>query len=195
MWFCDEQNLVGEDKLPWGESSDAWFKQVKAFEVYHYEFGATRDASGESPTKNDAEFGTLSITKDVEKATVRFFRACTEETEFPTAILVSRTAGGDPFMYLQYVLRGVKVTSVNWSHDAGTHGTDRPDEVVQLQFTGMGAQYTQQKADGTIGGFKRWAWKKTSPKAPAGDQDAYKYFIKPDEMTSAASWKSRVGMR
>ena len=192
MWFPDEDGKLGNAR-PVGESSDAWFEPVGAFEIDSFQFkvalsGAPNVSQEGSAPKRGVKFEQLQVVKPVELASTLLFRACTERTKIPTAILVSRLSGGEPLMYLQYVFREVRVDKVSWQQD---DEGKRTKETVLLRFSEMALQYIPQKATGAYGQPKCWTWNAGGNRAPLDAVKTYNYFVRRHE--TPQSWAKRQG--
>ncbi len=122
-------------------------------------------------------FERLTVLRDVDAATVTFYKACTLNWKLPVAVIVSRLVGGEHLMYLQYVFRDLKVKSINWD-SRGKAGSDRPDEVLEFEYHSMAAQYIQQNPDGSAG-TKKPTWSCSDLVTTPGGLSAY--FIQPGD--------------
>ena len=157
MWFPEKSGTRIS-----GETADDWFSRKKAFEVGNFQFTMTSEeateggkggASGSSAGK--AKFGSFTIEKTVDSASVPLYKACSLGTVFPTIMLAIRRSGGSPLLYLQYIFRYNQVTGITWS---GGSGTERAKEQMTFSFKALGVQYIRQEPDGREGSKQMWSW-------------------------------------
>jgi len=170
MWFSTDAGIPGE-------TEDMYFKGKKAFEVLNFSFTVARekediatkdtgsqtakglDLAGSSRPKPGGptsggftglkpKLNGVEITKTVDTASVKLYRACMKGTRFATIMLAIRRSGGAPMLYLQYIFRDSVITGVTWS---GGSGTTRTEEKFTILFKGLGMQYVPQRPDGTPG--------------------------------------------
>src|SRR5690349_10461533 len=134
MWFPDAPDIIT------GETTDEWFARRNAFEISTYKFNAT-NADEDKKSKQGLKFGSFTITKPVDLASVPLYQACSEGRMFPSVMMATRKAGGAQFVYLQFLFRKVWVTGIEWS---GGGGEKAPEETVTLSFKAMGVQYVAQ---------------------------------------------------
>ena len=156
LWFptaATGGNLKGNSTQPTGESTDNWMgmdSSYKAMEVRNFSFGLTMAQTGGSATggasAGKVKFNEFSITKDVDKASVPLYQACTAGAHFPYVMLAVRKAGGSNLLYLQYIFGMVFVTGIDYS---GGSGDDNPQETIKFIYGALGIQYVRQKPDGT----------------------------------------------
>ena len=140
-------------------------------------------------SSDKAKFDELTITRDVDLASVELYRACTEEKEIPVAVIASRIATGTPVMYLQYVFGRLKIVEIEWK-SAGTAGSDRPDEIVKFEYLTLATQYIQVAQDGTPSARRPWwVWSDTGRTPTETSIQTQNYFVRPTETVQA--WKSR----
>lgn len=156
MWF--PKNIGKESEIK-GETNDQSFAARNAFEVLDFNFNMTCEEStggkGSTSGRGKAKFGSFTITKAIDLASVPLYMVCSQGTIMPTIMLAIRKSGGSPLIYLQYIFRYNQVTSISWK---GGSGDKRPEETMTFTFKAMGMQYIPQKADGTQGIAKSWAW-------------------------------------
>jgi type VI protein secretion system component Hcp len=154
MWFPQD----GGSAIS-GETSDQYFKQKNAFELKTYSFNISGDETTEAKSagasSGKAKFGSFTVEKVVDSASVPLYKACCQATVFPSIMLASRKAGGSNLLYLQYIFRYNQVTGVTWN---GGSGEERPTETVTFIFKAMGLQYIPQGADGREGTKQQWSW-------------------------------------
>lgn len=155
MWFPEKSGTQ-----IFGETTDDWFAKKKAFEVGSFTFNmsaseATEGKGAAGSSAGKAKFGSFSIEKEVDSASVPLYKACSMGTIFPSIMLAVREAGGSHLMYLQYIFRYNQVTGITWS---GGSGNSRPKETMVFTFKAMGVQYIQQLANGREGSKQQWSW-------------------------------------
>jgi type VI protein secretion system component Hcp len=155
MWFPEK----GGQKIQ-GETTDDWFSKRKAFELLSFSFTMTCEESTEAKgatgaSAGKAKFGSFTVGKTVDSASVPLYKACSMGTIFPTIMLAIRKAGGSGLLYLQYIFRYSQVTGITWS---GGSGSEAPKETMVFSFKAMGVQYIQQQADGREGNRQQWSW-------------------------------------
>jgi type VI secretion system secreted protein Hcp len=160
--------LTGKAAQPEGETTDDWFKEMKALEISNFSWGVEQaETTGSSSTGSGAgkaKFKEFSISKGVDLASVPLFNACTAGAHFPHICVALRKPGGSNLLYLQYIFTQVFVISQKWS---GGDGESAPKEDVTFKFGAYSLQYVQQKADGTEGTKQEGSWSATSNK-PTG---------------------------
>jgi type VI secretion system secreted protein Hcp len=167
MWFPEKSGA----KIS-GETSDEQFSKKKAFEVQNFSFTMTSEEATESgkgstgSSAGKAKFGTFSIDKVVDSASVPLYKACSLGTIFPSIMLAIRRAGGSPLLYLQYIFRYNQITGITWS---GGSGQERPKEQMVFSFKAMGVQYIQQEPDGREGSKQMWSWNTVNQGSPTLD--------------------------
>jgi type VI protein secretion system component Hcp len=155
MWFPEKSGVPIQ-----GETTDEAFAKRKAFELLNFSFNMKCEESTEAKgpsgaSAGKAKFGSFTIEKSVDSASVPLYKACSQGTVFPTIMLAIRKVGGSPLLYLQYIFRYNQITGITWS---GGSGTGRPKETMTFTFKAMGLQYIQQKADGKEGSKQQWSW-------------------------------------
>jgi len=153
MWFPQES---GSQIV--GETHDQYFNKKGAFEVSKFGF----DIKGEEATEEagpgnsgKAKFGTFTVDKFVDTASVPLYKACCRATIFPSIMLAVRKSGGSSLLFMQYIFRYNQIVGVKWD---GGSGDERPKETLTIIFKAMGVQYIPQNADGTEGTRQNWSW-------------------------------------
>jgi type VI protein secretion system component Hcp len=140
-----------------GETSDVYFSTKNAFEVSKFAFKVTgaEAAEGQSGSKGKAKFGSFSIDKVVDTASVPLYKACTQATIFPSICLAVRKSGGSFLIYMEYIFRYNQIIGIDWD---GGSGSERPKETITFSFKAMGLQYIPQLPDGREGRPQQWSW-------------------------------------
>ena len=97
----------------------------------------------------------ISFTKFVDSASHALIKACCKGIHIPEAKLIVRKAGDDALEYVVLELKEAIVTSVS---SGGSGGEERLTENVTLNFAEFKYSYKEQKADGSEGGAKEYAF-------------------------------------
>jgi len=106
-----------------------------------------------------ANFNDLTINKFVDLASAMLYKACSKGIMFPSAMLALRKSGGvSGLLYIQYILRAVRVKNIKWSGGGNAHAK----EEVSFGFEAIGFQYIQQTAQGRASRIEprrsSWCW-------------------------------------
>lgn len=116
--------------------------------------GAARTQADRAAVR--AKFSEFRITKDIDYASPKLYKACTTGDPFPSAILALRKPGGQHVLYIQFIFRDVTVTSIDWD---GGEGDKPPSEDIDFEFKAMGFQYTKQTSTGQANSAPQiWLW-------------------------------------
>jgi len=153
MWFPQES---GSQIL--GETNDQYFAKWGAFELAKFKFDIKGDEATEQEgagNSGKAKFGTFTVDKVVDSASVPLYKALCRATIFPSIMLAVRKAGGSNLLFMQYIFRYNQVVAVNWE---GGSGDERQRETVTFIFKAMGVQYIPQTPDGREGTKQYWSW-------------------------------------
>jgi type VI secretion system secreted protein Hcp len=143
--------------LPEGETSDATYKDKKAFEIYSFSWGCSNpvtigSASG-GASSGKVSISSFNVMKRTDKASPSLFQTCCSGGHFGKAMVILRKSGQDKAKageaYITYEFHKVFVESVQWSGSAG--GDDYPTESVSFGFGAVKVEYKPQKADGSLG--------------------------------------------
>lgn len=108
----------------------------------------------------------LSFTKYLDKSSPELFLACANGKHYPEAKLTVRKAGDKPLEYLKITLKDVLVSSYSVS---GGGSEEIPTENVTLNFSKVEIEYTEQKADGTIGETVVAGWDVAANRSTSGE--------------------------
>ena len=142
------------DGIP-GESKDA--KHKDEIDVLSWSWGMSTATSGTATghAAGRVSIQDISVNKRIDVATPRLMLSCASGQHLKSAALTVRKAGSKQPEFLKIKMQDVLVTSVT-AGEASTedHGT----ELLTLAFGKVGLDYTQQKADGTLGGTVSFNW-------------------------------------
>lgn len=133
-----------------GETTDATYKDKKAFEIYSFSWGASNpvtigSASGGAGA-GKVSLSSFNIMKKTDSSSTALFANCCAGTHFDKAHVVLRKAGGTQLPYLTYDFEEVFVDSVQWSGSSG--GDDTPTESVSFAFGKVNLEYSPQSTKG-----------------------------------------------
>jgi type VI secretion system secreted protein Hcp len=133
-----------------GETTDATYKDKKAFEIYSFSFGASNpttigSASGGAGA-GKVSISSFNIMKKSDSASPALFTNCCKGEHFDKGHVVLRKAGGTALEYLKYDFEEVFVESIQWSGSSG--GDDTPTESVSFAFGKVNIEYEPQSAKG-----------------------------------------------
>jgi type VI protein secretion system component Hcp len=104
-------------------------------DIFSYSVGFTNGACS-----------SLNVMKKMDTASADITAAALLGTTYPSAVLVGRKAGTQPFVYLRVTLTNVKVTSLQDSGSAG--GDDVPTESVSMQPSSVKIESFVQDSSG-----------------------------------------------
>lgn len=139
--------LVGGKPAVEGETTDDKMKANKAFELTSYSFGGYNQQNIGSGTSGagagKGEYNQLSITKDVDRASMTLFQNMLSGAHFEKAFVLIRRAGGDQINFLEINMLKVFVANIDWSGSGGML-----NESVVFGAGSIETKYTPQKADG-----------------------------------------------
>jgi type VI protein secretion system component Hcp len=111
---------------------------------------------GGSGSRGKPKFGTLTINKWVDNASVDLYHYCSMGTIIPTLNIAVRKSGGSNLLYVQYCFRYNQITGIAWQGGDGDHG---PAETFTVEFKALGMQYIRQAATGQDPDApKPWLW-------------------------------------
>jgi type VI secretion system secreted protein Hcp len=162
MWFPQD----GGSQIQ-GETTDQYFSKKGAFEVSTFRFTLEGDETTEARTSGassgKAKFGSFTVEKKVDSASVPLYKACCQATIFPSIMLAVRMSGGSSLLYLQYIFRYNQVVGVAWE---GGSEEDRAKETITFIFKAMGVQYIPQGADGRELTKQQWSWNTSNQGSP-----------------------------
>jgi type VI protein secretion system component Hcp len=118
------------------------------------------DRSGDIEAAEEAvraKFEAFTVTKMMDLASPKLYKACSTGTRFPAAMLALRKPGGEYLLYIQFIFRDVAVTGITWD---GGEGDKLPQETLTFTFKAMGLQYIKQAPRGQMGDRppQEWRW-------------------------------------
>ncbi|HEX7359182.1 MAG TPA: type VI secretion system tube protein Hcp [Bryobacteraceae bacterium] len=122
-------------------------------ELFSFSNGASNPSSVSMGTGSGAgkvDLSSLSLQKQLDKASPKLFMACCKGTHIATGTMIVRESTGDadPKIYYQYDMKEVFVDSVSWG---GAAGGGKPSESVSLSFKSIVISYWPQESSGTLG--------------------------------------------
>jgi len=134
-----------------GESQD--HKHKNEIHIESWSFGAAQ--AGSSATGGGGGAGKVAMqdfhfVMKTNKASPKLFLACATGDHIKKATLYCRKAGKDQQEYLNWELTDILVSSYQTGGSA--HGDVLPTDQISLNFSKIGAEYKEQKNDGTLGG-------------------------------------------
>lgn len=139
-----------------GESADKTHSgkiEIMAFSWTGSNSGTMHVSTGGGAGK--AQFGDLSVTKYVDKATPVLWKKLSDGAHIAKGKLIVRKAGGDPLEYLKLEMDHILVSNIA---EGGTGGDDRLIESVSLNFRAFKVIYTPQSKEGTPEGEVEHGW-------------------------------------
>jgi type VI secretion system secreted protein Hcp len=144
------------DGIP-GESSDA--KHKGEIDVLSWSWGETNPVppggSGSGGGAGKVQMQDFSFTARVSKASPSLMLACASGKHFKSAVLTARKSGKPQVEFLTFSLSDVLVTAYQ---AGGAEGDVVPMDAVSLNFAKLQMEYTQQKADGSLGTSIKAGW-------------------------------------
>ena len=146
-----------------GESKDS--KHKDEIEVMSWSWGqsnAVSAAFGGGMGSGKVSMHDISISKMLDKASVKLIAACAKGEHIPKAELVMRKAGGEQKEYLKINFDDVMVTS----YQTGGSG-ETPTENISLNFGKITVEYFEQDNKGTMTSVGKAGWDIKANKAVA----------------------------
>lgn len=157
LWFPGAKPAVE------GETTDEDMAKNKAIEIEAFSLGASNPMYIGSTTggasQGKAEFSPVSIQKKTDKASMELFGRLCEGSHFPEAVIALRksgTAGKSGETFLQFNLKMVFISGINW---AGGSGMETCAESLTMDYGAIKIEYSAQGKDGklTKAGEKMWS--------------------------------------
>lgn len=133
-----------------GETKDDVHKKEKAMDILSWSWGMSQSGTwhyGGGGGSGKADFGDITVTKYVDKASPTIMKKCANGDHFEEGKLTVRKAGKKPQEYLVLKMEKVMVASVQ---TGGSGGEERLIESVTLNFAKVNYQYKEQKDDGSL---------------------------------------------
>jgi type VI secretion system secreted protein Hcp len=135
-------------------------------EIFSFANGASNPSSVSTGTGSGAgkvDLSSLSLQKQVDKASPKLFLKCCDGTHIATGKLTCREAGGDsPVEYYTYDLTECFIDTISWG---GATGGGKPSESVSMSFKKCVVTYYPQNADGSKGDKMVGGWDVSTNKA------------------------------
>lgn len=97
----------------------------------------------------------ISITKNVDTASVNLMLYCAKGNHFEEGKLICRKSGGEQVEYLVISMKKIMVTNIS---TGGTPGEDTLTETVTLNFAEVSVEYIEQMDDGSGGATVGFGW-------------------------------------
>jgi type VI secretion system secreted protein Hcp len=141
-----------------GESADSVQGPKGDIDILAWSWGMSQSGTthmGTGGGAGKASFQDLSFTKYIDTASNALMIALAKGTHIKEVVLLARKAGDGQQRYIQITMKEVMVTSVS---TGGSGGEDRMTENVTLNFANVKFSYVPQKADGSAGADKDFAW-------------------------------------
>lgn len=132
------------DGIP-GESTDSKHKEwieIKKYEHHVDQPVSSSASSGGSRASERANHGEFIITKELDKATPKFYLYACNGSNIPSIVLQLCRATGDKQLYMEYELKNVLVSRVEALGDCGADG-NLPLERVAFNYDEIRWSYTQ----------------------------------------------------
>ena len=129
-----------------GESTDV--NHHDEIDVLSWSWGVTYSISspaGAGSGVGKALVGSLSIGKELDKASPGILRFCLTGKHITSVVLTQRRPGAGPMSFLTITLQGVLVAGVT---DTSPEGALRPGETITLTFAKVTYRYVPLKPNG-----------------------------------------------
>ena len=146
--FTEIAGIEGESTVPAHKGS---------IEVLSWSWGVSQTSTGGGGGGGalaGRATGHVTLIKRIDKATPLLFKRCVDGTPIPLATVFLTREDGQT--YLKYELKNVMVSSI--VHGGDVDGDGRPDETLELTFTGATLTYTQFDAAGKPIGQTTGQW-------------------------------------
>jgi len=141
-----------------GESQDSKFKEW--IEVLSWNWSVHQGSTASRGTglgHSKASFSEIHVSKHMDKASVKAFKACGKGEHIKKAKLVCRKAGGDnPLEYFTIEMDDVMITDVSYSGHGG--GGSQVSETLALSFAKFKQVYKPQSKTGTAESNVDWGF-------------------------------------
>lgn len=141
-----------------GESQDHKFKEW--IEVLSWSWSVHQGSTAHIGTgggHSKASFSEIHISKHMDKASVKAFKACSRGDHIKKAKLVCRKAGGqNPLEYFSIEMEDVIITDVSFSGHGG--GASQVSETLALSFGKFKEIYRPQSSSGSAENVVDWGF-------------------------------------
>jgi type VI secretion system secreted protein Hcp len=139
-----------------GESKDE--KHPNEIDVLSWSWGLNQSGSfhmGSGGGTGKVNVHDFNFTHYSDAATTDLMKACANGKHLKNAALVVRKAGENPLEYMKITMDDVLVSSVQ---AGGSHGDERQQESVSLNFAKVKVEYATQTAKGGSGTTGTMTW-------------------------------------
>lgn len=121
-------------------------------EIFSFSNGASNPSAvafGTGSGAGKVDISSLSLQKQLDKASPTLFQNCCKGTHIATGNMIVREATGDdePQTYYQYDMTECFIDSISWG---GAAGGGKPSESVSLSFKSIKIEYYTQGTDGKL---------------------------------------------
>jgi type VI secretion system secreted protein Hcp len=142
--FLKLDGITGESEK---KGAEGWI------EIFSFSNGASNHSSvafGTGSGAGKVDLSSLSLQKQLDKASPFLFLDCCKGTHIATGQMIVREATGAETtqVYFQYDLKEVFIDSISWG---GAAGGGKPSESLSLSAKSLQVTYTPQNADGSLG--------------------------------------------
>jgi type VI secretion system secreted protein Hcp len=149
--FLTMDGIKGESEK---KGAEGWI------EIFSFSNGASNPSSvafGTGSGAGKVDISSLSLQKQLDKASPELFKSCCMGTHFKKGAMIVREAtGGDTTqVYYQYDLTEVFVDSISWG---GAAGGGKPSESVSLSAKSWTITYWPQDSTGKLGDKIPFGW-------------------------------------
>jgi type VI secretion system secreted protein Hcp len=122
-------------------------------EIFSFSNGAANPSSvsfGTGHGTGKVDITSLSLQKQLDKASPKLFQACCKGTHIANGTLIVRESTGsdNPQTYWQYEMKEIFVDGISWG---GSTGGGKPSESISLSFKSIEINYWPQNSDGSLG--------------------------------------------
>lgn len=129
-------------------------------EIFSFSNGASNPSSvafGTGSGAGKVDLSSLSLQKQLDKASPALFQSCCQGTHIKTGTMIVREATGDKTtqIYYQYDMKEVFVDSISWG---GAAGGGKPSESVSLSSKALTITYWPQDSTGKLGDKIPFGW-------------------------------------
>jgi type VI secretion system secreted protein Hcp len=157
--------FVGGNTPAEGETTDPFFRTVKAFEVQSFSFGIENptslgSASGGAGT-GKAKFSEMTLLKKVDSASPALFRTCATGEHYTKMVLAVREGNN------VYLINTFNLVFINKVRTVGNQG-EAPLEEVSVAYGSQQVQYFPRRPDGTLGPGKETSWNQVTNSSDPG---------------------------